>query len=82
MDLQQKVTRYVPANLDNKLSQNREDIRLSHKDYRENHEKLESVIDMGKKKFSTGENPERYIPGRQTFTISIYNSNDATQSHT
>ena len=34
------------------------------------------------KKFSWGKDPERYIPERCTITITICNSDDATQSHT
>ena len=40
-------------------------------------EKLESGIISRKKKYSWGENPERYIPGRCTITITICDSDDA-----
>ena len=38
--------------------------------------------DCRRKNFSQGENPERYLPGRYAFSITICNSNDATQSYT
>ena len=49
--------------------------------------KLDCGFDSWMKKFSWGENPERYLPGRCVFTIIIiiiiiiiYNSDDTTQS--
>ena len=63
-------------------SQKVQDIRLSHKVYRENHEKLESGIDSRRKKLSRGENPERNLPVRCTITITICKSDDSTQSQT
>ena len=39
--------------------------------------KLENRIDSCMKKFSWGENSERYIPRRCTITISVFNSDDA-----
>ena len=68
--------------LDNRQSQNVLDSRQSRKVYRENHEKLESGIDYKRKKFSWGENPKRYTPGRCAINITICNSYDATQSRT
>ena len=65
----------------NTLSQNVQDIRQSHKVYRENMGKLESRIESRRKKFSWGKNPERNIPGWCSVIIICY-SNDATQSHT
>ena len=44
--------RYSPAKLDNRVSQNLQDIRRSQKVYRGYHEKLESGIDNRKKKLS------------------------------
>ena len=41
----------------------------------------ESGIDSSRKKFSCGKDPERHIPGRYTFTITICNIDDTTQSH-
>ena len=49
--------------------------------YRENHEKLESGIDCKMKNLNWGENSERYLPGRCTITITICDSDDATESH-
>ena len=46
--LMTKIILYNPAKLDNKLAQNIQNIRLSHKLYRENHENLQSGIDSRK----------------------------------
>ena len=73
---------YGPAKLDDRLYQNVQDTRRRHKVYRENHEKLASGIDSQRKKFSWGKNPERYIPWVCIITITVYNSDDATQLHT
>ena len=54
----------------------------SHKIYHRSHEKLQSGIDSKRKKFSRGENQERHLPGRCAFSITSYNSNQATLSHT
>ena len=48
-----------PTKLDERLSQNVQNIRRRHKVYRENHGKLESRIDNRRKKVSWGENPEQ-----------------------
>ena len=69
---------YGPA----KLSQNVLDITQSHKVHRGNHEKLESGNDNWSKKLNWGKNPERYIPGRWTITITICDSDNAIQSLT
>ena len=52
VDWLQKGIPYVPANLDTRLSLKVLDIRRSHKVYRENHEKLERIIDTLRKKLS------------------------------
>ena len=52
--------------LDERLSQNVQNTRQSHKVYRENHGKLESKIDSRRKKLIWRENP-----GRCTITINI-----------
>ena len=44
--------------------------------------KPESGNDSIRKNFSKGENTERYLPGRCTFTITICNCNYTIQSHT
>ena len=44
--------------------------------------KLESRIDSGRKKPDSGEDPERYLVGRSAITITIFNSDDTTQSLT
>ena len=38
-------------------------------------------INSGRKGLSRSKDPERHIPGRCTITITVFNSNDATQSH-
>ena len=50
-----------PAKLNNKLPQNVQYIRWSHKLYRENHENLESGIDSRRGKLGWSEGPKRYI---------------------
>ena len=62
-------------------SQNVYDIRRSHNVYREYHEQLERGTDSRRKKLSRGENPERDLPGKCAITFTIFNSNDATESH-
>ena len=52
LDWQQKDIWYSPTKLDNKLPKNGQNIRWSHKLYRENHENLESGIDSKGEKFS------------------------------
>ena len=47
LDWRQKSIWYGPAKLDNKLPQNVQNIRQSHKLYRENHENLESGLTAG-----------------------------------
>ena len=42
------------------------------------HEKLEIGINSARKNFSRGENPERHLPGKCTFVITICYSNDVT----
>ena len=54
LDWLQKGIGYGPAKLDNKLSQNVQNIPWSHKLYRENHENLESGIDSRRKKLCKG----------------------------
>ena len=61
--------------LDNR---NEQDIQESDKVHLRNQEKLERGTDHGRKKFSWGENPEKYFPGRCAFTITFCNSYDAT----
>ena len=77
----QKYIGHCSAKLDNTMSLNVQDIRLSHKVYRENHEKLESWTVSRRKKLSWGENPERNLPGRCTVNITIYNSDDTIESY-
>ena len=73
---------YGPTKLDKKLSQNVQNIRWSHKRYRENHETLKRGIDNRKEKLNWSKDPKRYIPRRCPTSITIYNCDDATQPHT
>ena len=77
----QKRIWYGPTKLDNKLPQNVQNIRQSHKPYRENHENLESGIDSRREKLSRSEDPKRYIWRKCTITFTIHNCHDATQSY-
>ena len=43
---------------------------------------MESWIDSRRKSFDRSKDPKRHIPGRCTITITICNSDDATQPHT
>ena len=47
-------------------------IHQSKKNYRENHEKLESKTNSIRKKFSWGQNLKRYLPGSCAITIIIW----------
>ena len=71
---------YGHTKLNNRLSQNVQDTQQSHKVYRENYEKQESVTDSRRKKLSWGENLEREIfQERCAITTTICNWNDATE---
>ena len=82
LDWLQKGVWYGPTRLDNKLPRNVENIRWSHKLYRENHENLKSVIDSRKEKFRWSKDTKMYISKKCPITIIIYNIDDATQPHT
>ena len=64
-----------PVQLEYKLSRN--DIRPSHKILWENHGNLENGIENWRVKLSWSEDPEGYIQGRCTITITIWNSDYA-----
>ena len=68
--------------VDNRLFQNVQDSRQSHKVHHESHEELESRFDRRRKNSCRSENPVRYLLRRCSFTITIRYSDDATQSHT
>ena len=51
----------VHAKLDNRMSENVQDIRQSHKIHYGNTEKQESEINSRGKNFSRGESPERHL---------------------
>ena len=82
MDLQQNGVQYGPTKLDNKLSENVQDIKQSHKLYRENYENLENWIGSKKENLCRSKCSECYIPGRCTITITICNKYDTTQQYT
>ena len=69
---------YRLANLDNKLLESVQNIRWSHKLYRENHENLENWNDSRREKFSWREAPKRYIRRICTITVTTFNCDDAT----
>ena len=56
-------------------------ISVSHKVYQKYHGKLENWTDSRWKKLNWGENLVKDLPGRCAITITIHNSNDATQWH-
>ena len=39
-------------------------------------------LTVGEKKLSWGKDPERFIPGKCTIRIDVYDGDDATQPHT
>ena len=68
----QKGIWYDSAKLDNRLSQNVQDIQQMHKVYQKYR------TDSRRKKLNRGENPERDLPERYATTITICNDGDAT----
>ena len=62
-----------PAKLDNKLPQNVQNIKWSHKLYRENRKNLKRGIDCSRKKLSWSKEPKRYFSTRCTITVTIHN---------
>ena len=77
LDWLQKGIWYASTKLDDKLPQNVQNIRWSHKLYCENHEYLKNGIDRSKK-LSWSKDPKRYISRRFTITGTIHNCDDAT----
>ena len=61
-----------------RLPQNVQNIKWSHKLYRENYENLESGTDSRRKKLSWSRDPKRYFSRRCTITVTIHNCHDAT----
>ena len=59
-------------------SANEQNIRWSHKLYRENHENLKSGIDSRRKKLSWNKYPKRYFSRRCSIKVTIHNWHDAT----
>ena len=79
LDWLQKAQWYSSAKLDNnKLPQNVQNMRWSHKLYWENHENLKRGIDSRRKKPCWSKDPKRYFSRRFTITVTIYNCHDAT----
>ena len=72
---------YSPAKLDNRLSENVEDIRQIHKARRGNNQNYKMELTPGETCLAEVK-IQRGIRRRYVFTITICNSNDATQSHT
>ena len=73
-----KVIWYGSTKLDNKLPQNVQTIRGSHRLYQENHENLEIGIDSRRKKFNWSKDPNRYFSRRCTTTVTIHYCHEAT----
>ena len=82
LDRLQKGIWYGSAKLDNKLSQNVQNITQNHKLHRKNHEKLDSWINNRRKKLGWNKDPKRDFPRRCTVTPTIHNCHDATKPHT
>ena len=80
-DWLRKVLWYGPAKLHDKLPQNVQNIRWSHKLYRENHENLESGIDKRRENVSWGKNPKKYFSRKCIIPVNIHNCHDATSPH-
>ena len=74
-----KSVRQSPTKMDNRQSQNVQDVRRSHKVYWEDDGKLEIETDFRWKILSWGESPEKYLPGRRPIYITYCNSDDATE---
>ena len=81
LDRLQKGIWYGSAKLDNKLSQNVQNITRSHKLHRKKHEKLESWINSRRKKLGWSKDQKKYFPRRCTITLTIHNCHDATKPH-
>ena len=78
----QKGIWYGSSKLDNKLSQNIQNITRSHKLHRKKHEKLESWINSRRKRSGWNKDPKTDFPKRCTVTPTIYNCHDAPKPHT
>ena len=78
LDWQQKSIWYGSAKLDNKVSQNVQNIAWSQKLHRENHKNLESWIDSRRKKLGWNKDPKKYFLRRCTITLIIHNRHDDT----
>ena len=77
LDWLQKGIWYGSAKLDNKMSQNVQNITWSHKLYWENHDDLESWIDSRRKKLGRNKDSKRHFPRRCTIILTIHNCHDA-----
>ena len=80
VDWLQKGLWYGLTTLDNRLSENKQNIRQNHKIHQGSHAKLENGINSERKNFSRGVNPKR-SSRKCAFAITICNSNGTTQSH-
>ena len=77
----QKGIWYGSAKLDNKLSQNVQNITRNYKLHRKKHEKLEIWINSRRKTLRWNKDPKRDFPRRCTVTPIIHNCHDATKPH-
>ena len=80
VDWLQKGLWHNSAKLDHRLFQNARDICQREKNHPGSNEKLESEIDKRRKDFYCGDNPGKYLPGKSTFTITFFNTDDAIES--
>ena len=69
---------YGPAKLENKPTQNLQNIIWSHKLYQENHENPESGIYSRREEHTWSKRPKKYITRRCTVTVIIHNCHDVT----
>ena len=68
--------------MDNRVSENKQNIRQKHKLHYEYHGKLESGINSGKSNPSRNKILKRHLSGRLILPITIRYSNDASKLHT
>ena len=73
---------YYFAKLDNKLSQNVQNITRNHKLHRKTMKNWRVELTAGGKKFGRNKDPKRDFPRRCTATPTIHNCYDATNPHT
>ena len=81
MDRLQKCRQFGPTGLDNRMSENVQNIRRRHKLHHGRHEKHENRINCRRENPSGEENSETHFHGRCALATTICNRIDATQLH-